>query len=223
MGMLREDFISPVIGITFLILFLVLVFIFHNFRAHAKMIILAYFNIGLKEKNLTEFSKDKKAGLWLTAFFLLVLSLLVYNLFSVTSKYFNSVSRPQNLFYCIGIVLFLYMFKYTFKKVLGTVFSKERLNTLCFYQLGIKDKAYGIMLYPLLLIYNFSIPLKEISLIIIISLSFIYLVLRWINGLLVGIKHGNIPLFYSFLYICTLEITPIAIVFRVFLKPIVSI
>ena len=220
----REDFNSPIIGLSFLILFLLLVFISYNFRSYIKTILLANISIkNLNEKNVLESNRNKKAGVWLTLFFLFVFTILVFNLLSSDPIYFNYFNSAGHLILSLGTVVFLFLIKCGLKKVLGKVFSKERLTNLSFIQLGIRDKGYGLILFPLLLIYNYSLPLKEISFLIILCISCIYLLLRWINGFLIGIKRGNIPYFYSFLYICTLEIIPIGIVLKVVSKPILSI
>lgn len=222
--LLREDFVSPTIGVSFLLLFLLLVFIVYNFRAYTRTILLN--NISIKnsnEKSVLESNRNKKGGMWLTIFFLLTITVLGFNFLPYFSNYFSSVNHLGHLFFMLGVVVFLFVFKYVVKKTIGKVFQKERLTEASFSQLGIKDKGYGLILFPLLILYNFSLPLKEISLIIILFISCVYLLLRWINGVLLGIKHGNIPYFYSFLYICTLEIIPVLLVIKVFSKPVLSI
>lgn len=220
----REDFNSPIIGLSFLLLFLLLVFISYNFRFYIRTILLANISVkNLNEKNALESNRNKKAGVWLTIFFLFVLAILVFNFLSSDSTYFNSFNSTGYLFLSLGTVVFLFLIKYGLKKILGKVFNKERLTSLSFSQLGIRDKGYGLILFPLLLIYNYSLPLKETSFLIILCISCVYFLLRWINGFLVGIKYGNIPYFYAFLYICTLEIIPVALAIKVFSKPILSI
>ncbi len=222
--LVREDFVSPIIGVSFLLLFLLLVFISYNFRSYISTILLA--NISpknLNEKNISESNRNKKAGIWLTIFFLFVLAILVFNFLSFNSTYLKSLKSSGYLFLSIGTVSVLFIIKYILKKLIGKVFHQERLTELSFRQLGLKDKGYGVILFPFLILYNFSLPLKEISFIIIISISCFYLILRWVNGFLLGIKYGNIPYFYSFLYICTLEILPVALVIKVFSDPILSI
>ena len=224
-SIVRDDFNSPVIGLSFLIIFFLLVFISYNFRFYIRTILLANISfINLNEKNILESNRNKKAGIWLTIFFLLVLAILVFNLLSSSSSiYFNSFNSLGHLFLSLGTVILLFFLKYIFKKILGKIFKKERLTSLSTNHLGIRDKGYGLILFPLLLMYNYSLPLKEISFLMIICFSCVYFLLRWINGFLVGIKHGNIPYFYAFLYICTLEIIPVALATKVFSKSILSI
>ena len=154
---------------------------------------------------------------------LLVITLLIYNLIASTSTYFNEMSQSENLLLSLGLVIFFFSIKYFFRIFLGKIFNEESLTSLLLNRLAIKDKALGLLLFPLLLLYTFSIPLKEIALVLIIIFSSLYLVLKWVNGFLIGIKHGNIPCFYSFLYICILEIIPFALVLRLVSKSTLSI
>lgn len=222
--LIREDFVSPELGLTFFLVFLVLVFIMHNFQSYAKTILFMNFSLRkLNDKDRLESNKNRKAGFWFTVFFLLVISLLLNSLISSISDYFQFISNISGLLISFGIVFFSYATKYLFKKYIAKIFSKEDLSILLFHQLALRDKALGIILFPLLVIYNFSLPLKATSLIFILVILSVYFVLRWINGFLIGIKHGNIPYFYSFLYICTLEIIPVVIAFKFVSKIIPSI
>ena len=218
----REDFVSPLLGVFFLVIFLVLVFITYNFRTYIKTILFSNLSSrSLNENEISESNKNRKAGLWLTAFFLFIVSLLLYNLILVIPS-FRFLTNSVTLFSCIGVVFICYAFKYLIKKTIGKVFHKERLTMLLFNHSSSKDKVLGILLFPFLLLHNFNLVLQEISLILILSISFIYFIIRCINGFLIGIKHGNIPYFYSFLYICTLEIIPLVLLVKVFSKPILS-
>ena len=212
-SLVREDFISPLAGITFLCVFLVLVFITYNFRSYTKTILFSNFSLrSLQDKDdLSESNKNRKAGRWLTVFFILVMSLLIYNL---SSFYFKSMSQVSSLLLSFGVAILFFASKYLLKISVGKIFNKESLTILLLSRLAVKDKALGLLLFPLIVLYTFSLPLKGVALILILVFSSLYLVLRWINGFLIGIKHGNIPCFYSFLYICILEIIPVAIVLR---------
>jgi hypothetical protein len=223
-SLVREDFISPLIGIVFLLVFFLLVFITYNFRSYTKSILFSNFSLrSLLEKDSSESNKNRKAGLWLTIFFLLVISLSIYNLILPTSIYFDAMSQVGSLLLSFGLVISFFTFKYLFKMLLGKIFDKELLTSLLLNRLAVKDKALGLLLFPLLLLATFSLPLKEIATMLIFSFSSLYLVLKWLNGFLIGIKHGNIPYFYSFLYICILEIIPFALVLRLVSNSTLSI
>ncbi|MAW64740.1 MAG: hypothetical protein CMD18_00935 [Flavobacteriales bacterium] len=222
--LVREDFISPLLGIIYLLVFFVLVFITYNFRSYTKTILFSNFSVrNLQHKDGSESNKNRKAGFWLTIFFLLVMSLLIHNLISSGVLFFNAMTQIEMLLISFGMVILFFAFKYLCKILLGKIFKKESLTILSLNRLAVKDKALGLLLFPLLLLYTFCLPLKETSIMLIFLFSSLYLVLKWINGFLIGIKHGNIPCFYSFLYICILEIIPFALILRLVSKSTLSI
>lgn len=223
-AVLRSDFTSPVLGVSILILFFVGAFISYHFHGYTKNILLANINNLIQIENTRDESNNsRKAGYWLNAFFLLVLSLLLYSSVDsfFTSQYqLNEVSK---LFLCFAAILLGFTLKFFIKKLLGIVFQKEELTSIYFTQTGVKDKAFGIVIFPLLILYTFSLPLKEIAFYGILVISGVYLILRWVNGVIIGIKQGNLPYFYSILYICTLEIIPVALAVKVFSEAILSL
>jgi len=89
-------------------------------------------------------------------------------------------------------------------------------------QSTIKDKAFGILIFPLVILTVFNRELSDIIFYGILIISVIYLFFRWINGVVLGIRQGNIPFLYSILYICTLEILPVVLAVKIFLEPIIS-
>jgi len=222
-GIVRIDFVNPLIGVSFLLLFLIGAFISYNFYSYSKNILLANLsNRALGEKNRDESNTNRKAGYWLNSFFLLVASMLLYKAISLVPDLPFNMEDGGKLGASFGLVLLIFGVKYSIKKFIGIVFKKEELTNLYFNQIGIKDKAYGIIVFPFLLCYSFSLPLKDFALYSILGFTAIYLLLRWVSGVLIGIKHGNLPYFYSILYICTLEILPIALAIKVFSTPILS-
>jgi len=222
--LVRDDFISPLVGMIYLLVFFVLVFITYNFRSYTKTILFSNFRVRyLLQKDSSESNKNRKAGSWLTIFFLLVMSLLFYILISSRLIIINAMTQGEKLLISFGVVILFFAFKYLFKILLGKIFNKESLTILSLGHLSVRDKAFGLLLFPLLLLYTFCLPLKETSIILIFIFSCLYLILKWINGFLIGIKHGNIPCFYSFLYICILEILPFALVLRLVSKSTLNI
>ncbi len=223
-GILRIDFVSPVLGLSFLVLFFVWAFIYCRYQSYTKNILFANINNRIQiGNNRDESSNNRKAGYWLNAFFLFVVSLLLYIFLETFFKSSFKVKDITQLIICLGAVILGFTIKLSFKKLLGSVFKKEELTSLYVNQLSTKDKAFGIVMFPLLILYTFSLPLKEVVLLAILVLSTIYLVFRWVSGVIIGIKQGNIPIFYSILYICTLEILPVALAIKVFSKLTLSL
>ncbi len=222
-SIIREDFSNPYIVGYFLVLTILAAFLAFNYRLYIKNLLVA--NVSTRpgnEKKREESNMVRKAGNWFNVFFLLTLGLLGYFGLSRLSMETANFSETQLFFISIGLVFVGYALKFITKFFLGFVFEKQGLTSLYFKKVGIRDKAFSVFVLPLLALYYFALPFKEISYWAIISLASVYLALRWISGVITGIKHGNLPYFYSILYICTLEIAPLAICFRAFSMPIVN-
>lgn len=221
MSIPRQDFSNPFVVGYFLILLVLAGFIGYNYRSYIRNLLLA--NISTRpsgEKKREESNIIRKAGNWLNVFFLLTLSLLCYLGLSQLQNGNPIISDNQTLLLSLFVVFVGFSLKFAIKYFLGFVFEKQELTNSYFNKVGIRDKAFAVVVLPLLIVHYFSLPLKEFSYWAIIILSSIYLLLRWISGVITGIKHGKLPYFYSILYICTLEIAPLAICVKAFSMPI---
>jgi|TARA_B110000259_G_scaffold44578_1_gene51700 hypothetical protein len=123
---------------------------------------------------------------------------------------------------CVGSVFGWYFIKYLVQYFIGMTFKMKELTTSYIEQSTIKDKAFGILIFPLVILTVFNRELSDIIFYGILIISVIYLFFRWINGVVLGIRQGNIPFLYSILYICTLEILPVVLAVKIFLEPIIS-
>ena len=148
-------------------------------------------------------------------FFLLVFSLGVLSLYAY--RIINPVSAKFSLHVYLvffGITSLFYIFKYLINKIIGYVFLKLPAEKQARITYDNVISYLGIVLFPMLIfqIYfpeNFQYPVRTISLIIVI-----------IACLLIVIKlfqffYNNIvDSFYIMLYLCTLEILPVLILFK---------
>jgi hypothetical protein len=113
--------------------------------------------------------------------------------------------------------LFLYqMLKSSLVYLLGYVFNNKdsarayQLNTLLF------NHITGIFLLPITIIafYWDSIVILNAGIIIVLLVT-LYGLYR---GILTGLSDKNYNLFYLFLYLCTLEILPLLLIYKVISK-----
>lgn len=219
----RDDFSNPVIVFYFLALGILAAFIAYNYKAYLKQVLIANISNRINsDKKREESNQVRKAGNWLHLFFLLTSSILTFIGLSMLNESGKTFTDAQLLLISLGIVFIGYITKYALKFFLGFVFQKKELTTYYFNNVGIRDKAFSIVILPLLILQYFALPLKEITFWAIVLISSIYLALRWVSGVITGIKHGNLPFFYSILYICTLEIAPLAICVKAFSMPILN-
>ena len=218
----REDFVDPWLGIIFLTMGVLIAFISHNFRAHIRTVLLANFvSRELTNHKRDESNKTRKANIWLNSFFLLNVTIIFY-VFALKTSITFGLSNGLFFLVCLGSVFGWYFIKYLVQYFIGITFKMKELTISYIEQSTIKDKAFGILIFPLVILTVFNRELSDIVFYGILIISVIYLFFRWINGVVLGIRQGNIPFLYSILYICTLEILPVVLAVKIFLEPIMS-
>jgi len=105
--------------------------------------------------------------------------------------------------------------KYLFEKIIASIFSMEKvIDNYIFYKITYKN-LLAFILFPVLLIVIYSWNLSPISLIFITGL---YLLFNLLILLKYYLKNQKLVFKYSFyfiLYLCTLEIAPYIILYKV--------
>ena len=133
-------------------------------------------------------------------------------------RHFNQLSWVPNmqlLAYCLGGVSVIYFLKHIVIGFLGMVFPISKETSI--YNMTIT--IFGVVLSVFLFVSNIVIayaPASILSIFIYVSLFIvgaIYL-FRSIRGLSIGTKFLNRNKFHFFLYLCTVEIAPILILWK---------
>lgn len=119
------------------------------------------------------------------------------------------------LFILLAVAL-AYSLKTVLLKVLGNVFDIERPATSYIFNLTLINNATGVALIPIVFLMTYmdgwwTYPLFYLGLGALI-ISFIY---RQIRAFRIWAAMQGVPFFYFILYICTLEISPLLILFKV--------
>ena len=118
----------------------------------------------------------------------------------------------------VAAVAFYFLTKNFLYRLVGFIFStKEDTNEYLFF-VGIVTKTYGIIITPILVILPFTTgSATYITIAIAIALyAFLYLI-QLFRALKIILKKA-ISLFYYILYLCTLEILPFIIAYRILNK-----
>jgi hypothetical protein len=159
---------------------------------------------------------SERITLGLAFIYYTVCSIFIYQVFS---EFFTLPTGFTNLTFTLLIYgsLFTYqMIKSLIVYTMGIVFTNSesarsfQLNTLMF------NHIIGTLLFPftIMAFYWESTLFLNIG-IIIISLLLLY---RLFRGILIGLANKNYNLFYLFLYLCTLEILPLLLLYKVISK-----
>lgn len=102
--------------------------------------------------------------------------------------------------YSLLKILAIWLISITFK---NTDTAREYIQNILIYNL-----VLGILLLPMLLLMIYTY--REVFLYITVAITAIILVLRFIRGIAIGLSDPKFSLFHLFLYLCTLEILPLA-------------
>ncbi len=176
----------------------------------------AFFNqnaLNTLYKEKIEFKYSVYAMLYLLYF--LVMGLWIFRL----SGYFgySPVSEERfALLASLGVIVGLILSKHFILWVIASVFPLEKALTKYNFLILIFNQVLAIALLPLLIVHLFSAG--NISyyamLMAIIMLGFVYLV-RSFRALLLSSDHLVSNKFHFFIYLCTVEIAPLAIAIRI--------
>ncbi len=150
-----------------------------------------------------------------SSFFLNIIFYLNFSL-AITEGivYFGLVplSHPINIFlWCLLIVFTTFVLQYFNFIFLGFIFGKQDVFSEYSHQIFLINKNLGIFLFPFIVAIPFApeIFIKYLIYLAIFVTS-IMLIIRFINAIQL-IKQKKLSLFYSILYLCTLEILPIMV------------
>jgi hypothetical protein len=111
-----------------------------------------------------------------------------------------------------------YLLKFLLMKISGFIFSIQKLISGYLSILSISNFVYAIIVMPMLIFYQFITSSYQPYLLGLILILFcfntIYKYLRTGSFIL---NNFQFPKFYLFLYLCTLEIMPLLIIYKVFI------
>lgn len=158
-----------------------------------------------------------RSNIFLTIVNLLSISLFVYELKDIISAG-NESSKGFNFFLSIlGFIVITYIIKYGFSKVLLFVFNDTSGASGYVFNVSLYNNLLGVLLIPTLCISYFtSLPFSQILTYIILPIVFLVLLLRLIRLFVIG-RTLEVLYVYIFLYICSLEILPLVVLYRFFI------
>lgn len=201
---------------------LLITFLFASYKEQSKKILSAAFN--KREKNaLSRVDSEmiKKVSVYMNMLFFINILLFA---FAVNKRYqvFNDLTGTQ-LFLSALCILFIFLLKYGIHYYLAIVFKTKEFAHLYLEDSYLKYKLYGVFLFPLTLLILFSNRFAQTATIIgVLGFMIIWLVKSY-YGLKLGLISKNFPKHYSFLYICTLEFLPLALLCKIFWEPMNSL
>jgi len=116
----------------------------------------------------------------------------------------------------IVVVSAVYAVKFLALRFCGWLFGLERELTAYLFTIFIINNVQGLVLFPfiVLMCYNPGIGVSWMITLCFIVIGFFYL-FRLFRGLQIGLNVPGTSLLYLFLYLCTLELAPLLVMFRI--------
>jgi len=182
-----------------------------------KQSIKALFNYSVAQ----EITREEKvffhrANLLLTLNHIVILSLFIFHLNNIL--HFNHNKNSLGIFLLIAaFIVLMYSIKYIFSKVLFYVFNDSNIANEYIFNISLFNNFLGILFIPVMALCYFSeLSLANILTYFALPLIAISFIMRGVRMFVAG-KLKGVSYFYIFLYICTLEILPLVVLYRFFI------
>jgi hypothetical protein len=144
----------------------------------------------------------------LLGIYIISLTLLIFETMEITS---GTSEGPGSLLLFAGFLgayIVVALLKILVIWVISIIFKNPGTAAEYIQNILIFNLALGILLLPLLLVMTFTI--RDIMLYAAFGVALILMALRFIRGIAIGLSDTNFSLIHLFLYLCTLEILPLA-------------
>ena len=130
-------------------------------------------------------------------------------------KNFNGGKSLPWLYFLLGVVG-IYLIRHSLMKILGLTFPVERESSQYNFMIAIFNVIVGMVLIPLNLIIAYATDSLSVAAIYggLGIVAFIYIV-RYMKGFLIGMMSISRSLFHFLLYLCTFEIVPVLLFYKI--------
>lgn len=156
-----------------------------------------------------------RASVFLVFIFFLNAGLLLYQIDRIYNWDFFNVQKGALYLIYVGIVIAIYGGKALIINIFRLIFNDKNLLREYLYEVFLVNKALGLMLFPALLLLTFlNSEYSGITLFIILGVIMLFFIYRTIRGLQIAFSY-NVSRLYIILYLCTLEILPLLLIYRV--------
>ena len=196
-------------------------YLFSAFHSRFNAVVKAFFATRFaNELAREEYSLTHPVSVFLSVNFLLTCSLFILQLIS-SDTVFASVSEMNFISFLLVIlcVVVVCLVKILSLKILGFVFDKLHVVAEYTFSIFLVNHILGIGLIPIIIFIAYGKQSFESVFIYAgIALMAIAFCIRVGKGAISALTSGEVTLFYLFLYLCTLEILPLLLGFKLIEK-----
>lgn len=210
-----EDLVSGILLLVFLLLGITSAIEGKRIKQlYRAMLAVSFANVLKREEKFI----SHRSSVMLLLAFLLGVSLCVYNGIYYY-RYTTDISDKTILF----ITLFLGFICVYFTKVitvtfLAFVFEQKELASNYIFNLLLFNIGSGVLLFPILVLYTYTLLPKEIVLMVSFTMIAFFISYRTIRNIYMSIQQGAV-MSYIFLYFCALEFLPLMVLIKLLIAP----
>ena len=202
-ALIKTIFNQDIIFVLLTISFLLIAVLKSFYWKHAKLLFMGIF----AQRYANQYLRQENAFTERVSFitFLLMsinISLIILKLIPETS-----VLETCSL---IGVVMLFFIIKIGLILLLGSIFRLKDIAKLGIFFSFLFDRALGFFLFPLLIVlYFFAFNITPFVMLIVAIVFIVLLLLKLFWLWKIGTNSFGLSHFYIFLYLCTLEISPL--------------
>jgi hypothetical protein len=173
------------------------------------------FNFQASEKFYREQNTlTQRVSFILNIVFIINFSLFICQILHINKLQLFDLEEYTGFFIVFLVIAFLISVKYLIYKFIGYLFLINKLLSAYIHHMSVYNKAYGIILFPVIIGIPF-LPdqLKKIA----YFAGFLSFIIVYFAQIIRGIKiilYKDISIFYLILYLCTLEILPLLVLYK---------
>jgi len=199
----KPIFNQDIIVVLLTVSFLLIAMLRASYWKHAKLLFMGVFAQRYANQYLREENAFTERVSFITFLLMSInISLIILKLIPETSV--------LETFSLIGVVMLFFIIKIGLILLLGSIFRLKDIAKLGIFFSFIFDRAFGFFLFPLvILLYFFAFNITPFVMLIVAIVFVILLLLKLFWLWKIGTNAFGLSHSYIFLYLCTLEISPL--------------
>jgi hypothetical protein len=208
------------VGGLLLIVYALFVWLYVSNRKKLNQLIQAfYLNRAGDQLSKEDLAIGNRVAVFLSLFFIVTSSLFGLHLLSYynTSTFFHYNTAVSALLIAL-IVVFAYTFKFLTIRILGNIFNVQKEAAEYGMLVFLFCNTLGLFMLPVVFGLSFMKQINPQFFIYTgITLIVVFIIIRTLRGLFIGMNSSRISKIYLFVYLCTLELLPFIILVKLFL------
>jgi hypothetical protein len=202
-ALIKTIFNQDIIFVLLTISFLLIAMLKSFYWKHAKLLFMGIF----AQRYANQYLREENAFTERVSFITFLLMSINISLIILKLVPKNSVLETFSL---IGGVMLFFILKIGLILLLGSIFRLKDISKLGVFFSFLFDRALGFFLFPLVIaLYFFAFNISSFVMLIVTIVFIVLLLLKLFWLWKIGTNAFGLSHFYIFLYLCTLEISPL--------------